>query len=129
MHKVLNSYYEAQKVLLSGKKRIKFKDKLLYNLIAVIFTLFFASAPIALIVNLFLFEEYFNFVALAAVVVVFGSLFIYNVIILSIYKKKIEEFKYGPILITNATIYIFIGIIVYLLLIFPIKELILWLRY
>lgn len=129
MHKVLNSYYEAQKVLLSGKKRIKFKDKLLYNLIAVIFTLFFASAPIALIVNLFLFEEYFNFVALAAVVVVFGSLFIYNVIILSIYKKKIEEFKYSPILITNATIYIFIGIIVYLLLIFPIKELILWLRY
>lgn len=125
MHKVLNSYYEAQKVLLSGKKRIKFKDKLLYNLIAVIFTLFFASAPIALIVNLFLFEEYFNFVALAAVVVVFGSLFIYNVIILSIYKKKIEEFKYSPILITNATIYIFIGIIVYLLLIFPIKELIL----
>ena len=104
MHKVLNSYYEAQKVLLSGKKRIKFKDKLLYNLIAVIFTLFFASAPIALIVNLFLFEEYFNFVALAAVVVVFGSLFIYNVIILSIYKKKIEEFKYSPILITNATI-------------------------
>lgn len=129
MHKVLNSYYEAQKVLLSGKKRIKFKDKLLYNLIAVIFTLFFASAPIALIVNLFLFEEYFNFVALAAVVVVLGSLFIYNVIILSIYKKKIEEFKYSPILITNATIYIFIGIIVYLLLIFPIKELILWLRY
>ena len=129
MHKVLNSYYEAQKVLLSGKKRIKFKDKLLYNLIAVIFTLFFASAPIALIVNLFLFEEYFNFVALAAVVLVFGSLFIYNVIILSIYKKKIEEFKYSPILITNATIYIFIGIIVYLLLIFPIKELILWLRY
>ena len=129
MHKVLNSYYEAQKVLLSRKKRIKFKDKLLYNLIAVIFTLFFASAPIALIVNLFLFEEYFNFVALAAVVVVFGSLFIYNVIILSIYKKKIEEFKYSPILITNATIYIFIGIIVYLLLIFPIKELILWLRY
>lgn len=129
MHKVLNSYYEAQKVLLSGKKRIKFKDKLLYNLIAVIFTLFFASAPISLIVNLFLFEEYFNFVALAAVVVVFGSLFIYNVIILSIYKKKIEEFKYSPILITNATIYIFIGIIVYLLLIFPIKELILWLRY
>ncbi len=125
MHKVLNSYYEAQKVLLSGKKRIKFKDKLLYNLIAVIFTLFFASAPIALIVNLFLFEEYFNFVALAAVVVVLGSLFIYNVIILSIYKKKIEEFKYSPILITNATIYIFIGIIVYLLLIFPIKELIL----
>ncbi len=125
MHKVLNSYYEAQKVLLSGKKRIKFKDKLLYNLIAVIFTLFFASAPIALIVNLFLFEEYFNFVALAAVVVVFGSLFIYNVIILSIYKKKIEAFKYSPILITNATIYIFIGIIVYLLLIFPIKELIL----
>ena len=91
--------------------------------------MFFASAPIALIVNLFLFEEYFNFVALAAVVVVFGSLFIYNVIILSIYKKKIEEFKYSPILITNATIYIFIGIIVYLLLIFPIKELILWLRY
>lgn len=129
MHKVLNSYYEAQKVLLSGKKRIKFKDKLLYNLIAVIFTLFFASAPIALIVNLFLFEEYFNFVALAAVVLVFGSLFIYNVIILSIYKKKIEEFKYSPILITNATIYIFIEIIVYLLLIFPIKELILWLRY
>lgn len=129
MHKVLNSYYEAQKVLLSGKKRIKFKDKLLYNLIAVIFTLFLASAPIALIVNLFLFEEYFNFVALAAVVVVLGSLFIYNVIILSIYKKKIEEFKYSPILITNATIYIFIGIIVYLLLIFPIKELILWLRY
>lgn len=129
MHKVLNSYYEAQKVLLSGKKRIKFKDKLLYNLIAVIFTLFFASAPIALIVNLFLFEEYFNFVALAAVVVVLGSLFIYNVIILSIYKKKIEEFKYSPILITNATIYIFIGIILYLLLIFPIKELILWLRY
>lgn len=125
MHKVLNSYYEAQKVLLSGKKRIKFKDKLLYNLIAVIFTLFFASAPIALIVNLFLFEEYFNFVALAAVVLVFGSLFIYNVIILSIYKKKIEEFKYSPILITNATIYIFIEIIVYLLLIFPIKELIL----
>lgn len=125
MRNIYLSYKKASEYLINKLKEISLKRRIIYNLIAILFSLFFASAPVALIVNLFLFEEYFNLVALASVIVVLGTVFIYHIIILSIYSKEIEGFKYKSILIFYAICYFIIGIIVYLILIFPIKELIL----
>lgn len=129
MVKLYKSYKESYEYFIINRKNINIKNRILYNIVAILFTIFFVSAPVALIVNLFLFEEFFNYVALGAVTVVFGAFFIYNIIMFSIYGKIIEGFKYKSILLIYLLIYLFLGMLCYLLLIFPIKEMILWLHY
>lgn len=94
-------------------------------LISLLFTLFFISAPVALIINLYLFVDYFNLVSLGVSLILFLGYNIYYLICFSIFKRKFEHkisFKY--IIIDNAIISFMLSTLLFLIIIFVIKGLV-----
>ena len=70
---------------LTGKKRF------LYGLIAILFSLFFVSAPIAIMANLYLFVQYIVWVNIGFSFILFSFLMLYRMIHLAILKKALNE--------------------------------------
>lgn len=71
---------------------IKLPSKLRFEiyLISLLFTLFFISAPVAIIINLYLFVDYFNLVSLGVSIILFLAFNIYYLIFFSILKKNLS---------------------------------------
>lgn len=94
-------------------------------LISLLFTLFFISAPVALIINLYLFVDYFYLVSLGVSIILFLAFNIYYFICYSILKRKFEHkisFKY--IIIDNIIRSFLLSTMLFLIIIFIIKGLV-----
>lgn len=103
-------------------KEINIKDKIVFSIISLLFTLFFISAPICLIINLYLFVDYFVLVSLFTCVVGFIGYNLFYIILYSIYNKKLEEpFSSKYLLIGNSLRMGIFSIIIFIILITIVK--------
>ena len=105
--------------------QIAVKDRIIYYLISLAFTLFFLSGPIALIINLYLFVDYFYLVSFAACLIIFLGYNIFYLISYSIFRRKREfNFSLKYLIIENIILSFIISVLLYLFIIFFIKELV-----
>ena len=106
---------------------MKLPSKLRFEiyLISLLFTLFFISAPVAIIINLYLFVDYFNLVSLGVSIILFLAFNIYYLICFSILKRKFMlklSFKY--LIIDNIIRSFLLSTLLFLIIIFIIKGLV-----
>lgn len=116
---------QNRKEYLTELMKLPFKLRFEIYLISLLFTLFFISAPVALIINLYLFVDYFYLVSLSVSIILFLAFNIYYFICYSILKRKFEHkisFKY--IIIDNAIVSFMLSTLLFLIIIFIIKGLV-----
>ena len=105
---------------------IKLPSKLRFEiyLISLLFTLFFISAPVA-IINLYLFVDYFNLVSLGVSIILFLAFNIYYLIFFSILKRKFEhKFSFKYLIIDNVIRSFLLSTLLFFIIIFIIKGLV-----
>ena len=116
---------QNRKEYLTELIKLPFKLRFEIYLISLLFTLFFISAPVALIINLYLFVDYFYLVSLGVSIILFLAFNIYYFICYSILKRKFEHkisFKY--IIIDNIIRSFLLSTMLFLIIIFIIKGLV-----
>ena len=100
---------------------IKLPSKLRFEiyLISLLFTLFFISAPVAIIV------DYFNLVSLGVSIILFLAFNIYYLIFFSILKRKFEhKFSFKYLIIDNIIRSFLLSTLLFFIIIFIIKGLV-----
>lgn len=106
---------------------MKLPSKLRFEiyLISLLFTLFFISAPVAIIINLYLFVDYFNLVSLGVSIILFLAFNIYYLICFSILKRKFMlKFSFKYLIIDNIIRSFLLSTLLFLIIIFIIKGLV-----
>lgn len=106
---------------------MKLPSKLRFEiyLISLLFTLFFISAPVAIIINLYLFVDYFNLVSLGVSIILFLAFNIYYLICFSILKRKFEHnFSFKYLIIDNIIRSFLLSTLLFFIIIFIIKGLV-----
>lgn len=106
---------------------MKLPSKLRFEiyLISLLFTMFFISAPVAIIINLYLFVDYFNLVSLGVSIILFLAFNIYYLICFSILKRKFEhKFSFKYLIIDNIIRSFLLSTLLFLIIIFIIKGLV-----
>lgn len=103
-------------------KDVNIKNKIIYNIISLLFAIFFISAPICLIINLYLFVDYYVLVSLFSCLVGFVGYNLYCIILYSIYNKVLEEkIETKYLIIANSFRMGIFAIIIFILLITLVK--------
>ncbi len=103
-------------------KEINIKNKIIYSIISLLFTIFFMSAPICLIINLYLFVDYYILVSLFSCALGFVGYNLFYLILYSIYNKKLEEpFDTKYLIIGNSLRMGIFAIIIFIILITIVK--------
>lgn len=122
MKNLIKNIFEYEDKYYFKIKEINIKNKIIYSIISFLFTLFFISAPICLIINLYLFVDYYILVSLFTCVVGFVGYNLFYLILYSIYNRKLEEpFDTKYLIIGNSLRMGIFTIIIFIILITIVK--------
>lgn len=122
---LINKIKQNKKEFFEYISNIPLKKRFIIYLLALAFSLFFVSGPVALIINLFLFVDYFNLVSLLVALVFFMAYNLFCSLSYSMQKKELNlSYSVKYIIIENLVISFFISILIYLFLIFILKEMV-----
>lgn len=122
MKNLIKNIFEYEDKYYLKIKEINIKNKIIYSIISFLFTLFFISAPICLIINLYLFVDYYILVSLFTCVVGFVGYNLFYLILYSIYNRKLEEpFDTKYLIIGNSLRMGIFTIIIFIILITIVK--------
>lgn len=124
---LINKIKQNKKEFFEYISNIPLKKRFIIYLLALAFSLFFVSGPVAIIINLFLFVDYFNLVSLLVALVFFMAYNLFCSLSYSMQKKELNlSYSVKYIIIENLVISFFISILIYLFLIFILKEMVIW---
>lgn len=124
---LINKIKQNKKEFFEHISNIPLKKRFIIYLLALAFSLFFVSGPVALIINLYLFVDYFNLVSLLVALVFFMAYNLFCSLSYSMQKRELNlSFSVKYIIIENLVISFFISILIYLFLIFILKEMVIW---
>lgn len=124
---LINKIKQNKKEFFEYISNIPLKKRFIIYLLALAFSLFFVSGPVAIIINLFLFVDYFNLVSLLVALVFFMTYNLFCSLSYSMQKKELNlSYSVKYIIIENLVISFFISILIYLFLIFILKEMVIW---
>lgn len=124
---LINKIKQNKKEFFEHISNIPLKKRFIIYLLALAFSLFFVSGPVALIINLFLFVDYFNLVSLLVALVFFMAYNLFCSLSYSMQKKELNlSYSVKYIIIENLVISFLISILIYLFLIFILKEMVIW---
>ncbi len=122
---LINKIKQNKKEFFEYISNIPLKKRFIIYLLALAFSLFFVSGPVAIIINLFLFVDYFNLVSLLVALVFFMAYNLFCSLSYSMQKKELNlSYSVKYIIIENLVISFFISILIYLFLIFILKEMV-----
>lgn len=124
---LINKIKQNKKEFFEHISNIPLKKRFIIYLLALAFSLFFVSGPVALIINLYLFVDYFNLVSLLVALVFFMAYNLFCSLSYSMQKRELNlNYSVKYIIIENLVISFFISILIYLFLIFILKEMVIW---
>ena len=124
---LINKIKQNKKEFFEHISNIPLKKRFIIYLLALAFSLFFVSGPVALIINLFLFVDYFNLVSLLVALVFFMAYNLFCSLSYSMQKRELNlSYSVKYIIIENLVISFLISILIYLFLIFILKEMVIW---
>lgn len=124
---LINKIKQNKKEFFEHISNIPLKKRFIIYLLALAFSLFFVSGPVALIINLYLFVDYFNLVSILVALVFFMAYNLFCSLSYSMQKKELNlSYSVKYIIIENLVISFFISILIYLFLIFILKEMVIW---
>lgn len=124
---LINKIKQNKKEFFEHISNIPLKKRFIIYLLALAFSLFFVSGPVALIINLYLFVDYFNLVSLLVALVFFMAYNLFCSLSYSMQKRELSlSYSVKYIIIENLVISFFISILIYLFLIFILKEMVIW---
>lgn len=122
---LINKIKQNKKEFFEYISNIPLKKRFIIYLLALAFSLFFVSGPVAIIINLYLFVDYFNLVSLLVALVFFMAYNLFCSLSYSMQKKELNlSYSVKYIIIENLVISFFISILIYLFLIFILKEMV-----
>lgn len=122
---LINKIKQNKKEFFEHISNIPLKKRFIIYLLALAFSLFFVSGPVALIINLYLFVDYFNLVSILVALVFFMAYNLFCSLSYSMQKKELNlSYSVKYIIIENLVISFFISILIYLFLIFILKEMV-----
>lgn len=122
---LINKIKQNKKEFFEHISNIPLKKRFIIYLLALAFSLFFVSGPVALIINLYLFVDYFNLVSLLVALVFFMAYNLFCSLSYSMQKRELNlNYSVKYIIIENLVISFFISILIYLFLIFILKEMV-----
>lgn len=122
---LINKIKQNKKEFFEYISNIPLKKRFIIYLLALAFSLFFVSGPVALIINLYLFVDYFNLVSILVALVFFMAYNLFCSLSYSMQKKELNlSYSVKYIIIENLVISFFISILIYLFLIFILKEMV-----
>lgn len=122
---LINKIKQNKKEFFEHISNIPLKKRFIIYLLALAFSLFFVSGPVALIINLFLFVDYFNLVSLLVALVFFMAYNLFCSLSYSMQKRELNlSYSVKYIIIENLVISFLISILIYLFLIFILKEMV-----
>ena len=124
---LINKIKQNKKEFFEYISNIPLKKRFIIYLLALAFSLFFVSGPVALIINLYLFVDYFNLVSILVALVFFMAYNLFCSLSYSMQKKELNlSYSVKYIIIENLVMSFFISILIYLFLIFILKEMVIW---
>lgn len=124
---LINKIKQNKKEIFEYISNIPLKKRFIIYLLALAFSLFFVSGPVALIINLYLFVDYFNLVSILVALVFFMAYNLFCSLSYSMQKRELNlNYSVKYIIIENLVISFFISILIYLFLIFILKEMVIW---
>lgn len=124
---LINKIKQNKKEFFEYISNIPLKKRFIIYLLALAFSLFFVSGPVALIINLYLFVDYFNLVSILVALVFFMAYNLFCSLSYSMQKKELNlSYSVKYIIIENLVISFLISILIYLFLIFILKEMVIW---
>lgn len=124
---LINKIKQNKKEFFEYISNIPLKKRFIIYLLALAFSLFFVSGPVALIINLYLFVDYFNLVSILVALVFFMAYNLFCSLSYSMQKRELNlNYSVKYIIIENLVISFFISILIYLFLIFILKEMVIW---
>lgn len=124
---LINKIKQNKKEFFEHISNIPLKKRFIIYLLALAFSLFFVSGPVALIINLYLFVDYFNLVSILVALVFFMAYNLFCSLSYSMQKRELNlSYSVKYIIIENLVISFFISILIYLFLIFILKEMVIW---
>ncbi len=122
---LINKIKQNKKEIFEYISNIPLKKRFIIYLLALAFSLFFVSGPVALIINLYLFVDYFNLVSILVALVFFMAYNLFCSLSYSMQKRELNlNYSVKYIIIENLVISFFISILIYLFLIFILKEMV-----
>lgn len=122
---LINKIKQNKKEFFEHISNIPLKKRFIIYLLALAFSLFFVSGPVALIINLYLFVDYFNLVSILVALVFFMAYNLFCSLSYSMQKRELNlSYSVKYIIIENLVISFFISILIYLFLIFILKEMV-----
>lgn len=122
---LINKIKQNKKEFFEYISNIPLKKRFIIYLLALAFSLFFVSGPVALIINLFLFVDYFNLVSILVALIFFMAYNLFCSLSYSMQKKELNlSYSVKYIIIENLVISFLISILIYLFLIFILKEMV-----
>lgn len=124
---LINKIKQNKKEIFEYISNIPLKKRFIIYLLALAFSLFFVSGPVALIINLYLFVDYFNLVSILVALVFFMAYNLFCSLSYSMQKRELNlSYSVKYIIIENLVISFLISILIYLFLIFILKEMVIW---
>ncbi len=124
---LINKIKQNKKEFFEHISNIPLKKRFIIYLLALAFSLFFVSGPVALIINLYLFVDYFNLVSILVALVFFMAYNLFCSLSYSMQKRELNlSYSVKYIIIENLVISFLISILIYLFLIFILKEMVIW---
>ncbi len=122
---LINKIKQNKKEFFEYISNIPLKKRFIIYLLALAFSLFFVSGPVALIINLYLFVDYFNLVSILVALVFFMAYNLFCSLSYSMQKRELNlNYSVKYIIIENLVISFFISILIYLFLNFILKEMV-----
>lgn len=122
---LINKIKQNKKEIFEYISNIPLKKRFIIYLLALAFSLFFVSGPVALIINLYLFVDYFNLVSILVALVFFMAYNLFCSLSYSMQKRELNlSYSVKYIIIENLVISFLISILIYLFLIFILKEMV-----
>lgn len=124
---LINKIKQNKKEFFEYISNIPLKKRFIIYLLALAFSLFFVSGPVAIIINLYLFVDYFNLVSILVALVFFMAYNLFCSLSYSMQKRELNlSYSVKYIIIENFVISFLISILIYLFLIFILKEMVIW---
>ncbi len=122
---LINKIKQNKKEFFEYISNIPLKKRFIIYLLALAFSLFFVSGPVAIIINLYLFVDYFNLVSILVALVFFMAYNLFCSLSYSMQKRELNlSYSVKYIIIENFVISFLISILIYLFLIFILKEMV-----
>ncbi len=122
---LINKIKQNKKEIFEYISNIPLKKRFIIYLLALAFSLFFVSGPVAIIINLYLFVDYFNLVSILVALVFFMAYNLFCSLSYSMQKRELNlSYSVKYIIIENLVISFLISILIYLFLIFILKEMV-----